>query len=260
MSIPLLSITIPNSDLLYLSKWNIVCIDECSSTNQYVKELKQKEEMHDRTAILADFQSKGRGQGSNIWHSTKANNLLVSLYRKIEIPADRNFMLTVIASLSIYSLLKSYDIECYIKWPNDIYYKNKKIAGILIENTLMQNKIIETVVGIGLNINENNFPGWVPNPCAIKQINGRSYNPADVCNDLLEKFDQTFEIFFKDKEELYHAYNSLLYRLNKWHPYKKNAKIFTGRIHGVLPDGRLILETGGGNLMHVVFGEIEYVI
>ena len=260
MSIPLLTITIPNIELLILNKWNIISVDECSSTNTYIKELKQKKEVHDRTAILTEFQTKGRGQGKNNWHSSKAENLLVSLYRKIDMPAEKNFMLTVIASLSLYRLLKDFGVDCTIKWPNDIYYKNNKIAGILIENTLMQGKVIETVIGIGLNINEVNFPEWVPNPCSIAQISDNSYTPAEVCNDLLQKFEQTFEAYNQDEEELYHTYNSLLFRLNKWYPFQYGTKTFNGRIHGVEPDGRLILESGGGQLIHVMFGDVKYVI
>ena len=241
--------------------WNIKIVDECDSTNSQVKLLKANSSLYDRTALMTYFQLNGRGQGGNSWHSSHGTNLLVSFYRKIEIPVSKNFMLTIIASLALYRLLKKYGVNCKIKWPNDIYFRNNKIAGILIENSLMRNLIIDSTIGIGLNINETNFPEWIPNACSILQVIGKSSKPESVCKELTRQLDSLFDEYNKDMGvELYHSYINLLYRLNHWHLFRKDGHTFNGRINGVEPDGRLILETEDGSLTHLLFGEIEYVI
>ena len=223
--------------------------------------MKANNSLYDRTALMTYFQTNGRGQAQNAWYASRGDNLLVSLYKETNIQVSENFMLTIIASLAIYRVLKEHNIDCNIKWPNDIYYRNNKIAGILIENSLMRNTITDSVIGIGLNIKEQDFPEWIPNACSMLQITGKKHNPKDICKAITKQIDILFNDYKKDKGlDLYHSYIQLLYRLNQWHLYKKDGEVFNGRIHGVESDGRLILETEGGSLLHLLFGEIEYII
>lgn len=258
--VTLTSITIPNIIFLKNSSWNIETIDVCDSTNSQVKLLKANKTLTDRTTLMTYLQRKGRGQGDNSWYSSRKKNLLASFYLEVELPVVNHFMLTIMASIALYRMLKSRGINCDIKWPNDIYYENKKIAGVLIENTLMRDKITETIIGIGLNVNETEFPESIPNPCSMKQIIGKDFKLDRICKDITKELDVLLQQLGSMPEELFHEYQSLLYRLNQWYLFKIKGKTINARIHGVELDGRLILETDGGTLMHLLFGEIEYII
>jgi BirA family transcriptional regulator, biotin operon repressor / biotin---[acetyl-CoA-carboxylase] ligase len=247
--------------LLKNTGWNTILIKECDSTNSQIKLLKAKHDLHDRTAIVTEFQTNGRGQGRNSWHSLSGENLLASFYREIKIPVSQNFMLTVITSLALYRLLLKIGIKSLIKWPNDIYVKNKKIAGILIENSLMRSTIIDTIIGVGLNVNETDFPEWLQNPDSLKRIRNNEFDLEEIRIELIEQLELIFTEFEDGKAmELYHTYNTLLYRLNNWSVFRKGELSFNARIHGVELDGRLILEAESGELMHLTFGEVEYII
>ncbi len=241
-------------------KWNIVNIDECVSTNQYIREMKGQGKLTDRTAIVTKFQSKGRGQRKNSWHSENGQNLLVSLYRQTDIYAGDNFIITIIISLALSNVLQKIGVNCKIKWPNDIYVKNSKIAGILIENALFRDVISDTIVGVGLNVNQNNFPKELPNPVSLYQILNKKTDVDHILISLIKEIDRLSDEAKEDIGALYHDYISRLYRLKSWNLYKTNGETFNGKIHGVETDGRLILENGMGDLKHYMFGDINYVL
>jgi BirA family biotin operon repressor/biotin-[acetyl-CoA-carboxylase] ligase len=247
--------------LLQYNTWNIIRTDECDSTNNTIKELMKEQDLADRTALMTNLQLKGRGQGTNTWYSSKYKNLLCSLYCIANKPATDNFLITIVTSISIHRMLANHGIKSKIKWPNDIYYEDKKIAGVLIENSLIRNTIVDTIIGVGLNVNETEFPDELPNPASMKQICEKEFNMEQIFNNLVGIFDEVYAKFMHEGGEmLYHEYISSLYRLNQWHLYKLNGTTINGRVHGVEPDGRLLFETDGGRLMHLFHGEVEYVI
>ncbi len=239
--------------------WKIIELDTCSSTNKVAKEQLQAGRLTDKTAIMAAYQDAGRGQGDHSWHSKAHENLLVSLFRDSNFKASESFLLTIITSLAVRNLLKELGIDCHIKWPNDIYFQHKKIAGILIENSLLRDKIIHTIAGIGLNVNQTEFPDELPNPVSIQNISEKTYSTAELCQSLTRHFDLLWNACENGKKEMvYHQYVTLLYRLKEWHPYHLKNNTVNGRIHGVEPDGRLLFETSEGQLIHLEFGEITY--
>jgi BirA family biotin operon repressor/biotin-[acetyl-CoA-carboxylase] ligase len=241
--------------------WNIILIQECDSTNNYTKQLKANGGIDDRTALMTFFQLHGKGQAKNRWYSSAGKNILLSLYRKLDLNVSQNFMLTIITSLAIHKLLLKYEIVSKIKWPNDIYVGNHKITGVLIENSLMRDKITDTIIGIGLNVNEEVFPEWISNGCSMYTLHGVRYTIEAIRDELINYIDEFFLAFeHKGGRDLFHQYNALLYRLNDWFLFKCNGEVFNGRIHGVEPDGRLLLETNEGNMLQLMFGEVEYVI
>jgi BirA family biotin operon repressor/biotin-[acetyl-CoA-carboxylase] ligase len=257
----LVSITIPNNKLLNNSDWIIKKLKECDSTNSRIKQLKSRGVLSDRTALVTDLQTHGKGQGQNTWYSSAGKNLLVSFFREINWPVTQNFFVTILVSQAMVQLLKKIGLESSIKWPNDIYVKDKKIAGMLIENAIMRNCINDTIIGIGLNINETSFPGELPNPISLKSLTGKSFSPDNILKQLIDELDFVFEGYYNSGgEAFFHNYNSNLFLLNKWHPYRVLGKAINGRIHGVEADGRLIFETEGGQLTHLLFGDIEYIL
>lgn len=244
-----------------MNNWHIIKVDECESTNSLMKQKKQDGNISDKTAIMTDFQSLGRGQGKNTWQSDAGKNLLISFYRKTSLKADKHFMLTIIASLALVETLKSIKVNAEIKWPNDIYVGDRKIAGILIENSLMRDLINDTIVGIGLNINQHVFPDTIPNPVSIAQIIKRETDVQNIRDTFTDTFDKFYEQTISgNSEDLFHQYTELLYRRKTWKLFEFNGTSFNGQIRGVMPDGRLIIETESGLLKHFLFGEIKYVI
>ncbi len=241
-------------------KWNIINIDECVSTNLYVRELRKTGKLTDRTAIVTKFQSMGRGQRQNSWNSEKGSNLLVSLYKNTDIYAEDNFIITIITSLALSNAIKLQGVECKIKWPNDIYVKDNKIAGILIENSLFKNIISDTIIGIGLNVNQKSFPKELPNPISLYQVLDKKIDIDHILIDLIKEIDKLLEQAKDNFSALYHEYISRLYRLKSWNLYRTDGNTFNGKIHGVETDGRLILENGMGDLKHYLFGEINYML
>ena len=137
----------------------IVKVDETESTNAYMKKLVREERPEEGSLVIADFQTGGRGQMGNSWFSSKGDNLLFSLviYPKT-VRANEQFIISRIASLAIKNTLDQFVDDIRIKWPNDIYWNDKKIAGILIENDLQGNTIDNSVIGIGINVNQEMFP------------------------------------------------------------------------------------------------------
>lgn len=242
-----------------MKDWDILKVDECPSTNALMKQKKQEGEVNDKTAILTDFQTSGRGQGENVWYSDHGKNLLGSFYKKVNVTIDMHFHLTIVASLAICETLKKLGIEALIKWPNDIYVYNSKIAGILIENSLLNDKISDSIIGVGLNINQKYFPDSLPNPVSISQLIQREAEREVVLKIVFERIDKLFDTFLNgNTKDLFHAYNKKLYRLNKWHVYIHENLKFNGQIRGVLPDGHLIIETDSGVLKHFLHGEVKY--
>lgn len=241
--------------------WNIKQIDTCDSTNNYLKLLKAKEEVGDKTAIMTEFQTHGRGQQTNTWQSNPGENILVSCFVKLKLVADQYFMLNILTSLAILRTLKSFGVEAKIKWPNDIYYRDKKIAGILIENSLSNNIIEDTIIGAGMNINQKEFPEWIPNPVSLYEIKGSWQNREEFLHTYLNELNKGLNSLTSDAAEgFFQEYMQNLYRSNTWAVYRYKSTNFNGFIHGIMPDGRLILETESGQLKRFTFGEIHYIL
>jgi BirA family transcriptional regulator, biotin operon repressor / biotin---[acetyl-CoA-carboxylase] ligase len=239
--------------------WQIKHIKSCHSTNDLLKEERNKQDIGDKTAIMTDFQSAGRGQEKNRWHSEDGKNLLCSLYVQLNLKADRHFMITIAVSLAVNDLLNEFSINSTIKWPNDIYAGHNKIAGMLIENSLMGDRIRNTIIGIGLNVNQNKFPKWVPNPVSMNQLTGNVFDLSQILETLLEKIDVYLNQLQVDSmDKLYHQYIELLYGYNTWRLFDSGGHAFNGQIRGVMPDGRLLVETESGQLRHFLFGEIKW--
>lgn len=240
---------------------NIISFEKLTSTNTYASELLKSEEVREGTIVKASFQSAGRGQAGNGWESEAGKNLLISiiLYPKAISPCDQ-FLISMAISLGISDFLGKEIEGCTIKWPNDIYVKNDKIAGILIENSVMDNTLVSSVAGIGLNINQHRFTGNAPNPVSMGRITGREYD-IDLClTQLADAIDKRYKSLIKGEHELIrNDYKSRLYRINEWFSFRDQEKTFTGRIVSVSEAGMLGIETPEGNLKEFAFKEIDFI-
>ena len=226
----------------------ILKFDELDSTNRFLSDLSKERAIKDGTVIVAGFQAAGRGQDTNTWHSTAGKNLLLSIYLKTGfMKTEKQFMLNKFVSLGLLDYLESIiDISQHpvkIKWPNDIYVGNRKVGGILIQNQIQGSFMDHTIVGIGLNINEEKFPEDIPNPVSIYQLDENKLDLEDCLHKLLEALDSRYQQISSGADETLHVeYLESLFRFNKQHKYKLNKEITIGTIKGVSEFGKLILE------------------
>ena len=224
----------------------MIFVTQCESTNHVIKELAKDDMTQITRLIYTDFQFKGRGQSGSYWESEKSKNLLLSFnIFPLKLQAQDQFYISIAVSLSLLDIIKKYilDKEVKIKWPNDIYVENKKIAGVLIENILESKWISKSVIGVGLNVNQVQFSDWIPNPTSLK-INTKK---TIAVQDVLGNFKQSFEKKMKkinqhDFEELKTDYLAQLYQINKLKKYRIKSNIVSGIIWGVDEYGCLKIE------------------
>jgi BirA family biotin operon repressor/biotin-[acetyl-CoA-carboxylase] ligase len=241
---------------------NLIFIENLTSTNTYSLGLLKKKSLPEGTVVYTNYQKGGRGQKGNQWESEKGKNLLISiiLYPTTIDPSDQ-FIISKAISLWISDFLMDHISNITIKWPNDIYAGNDKIAGILIENTLLNDKIENTIVGIGININQVIFGSDAPNPVSLAILTGNSYDLKDCLKGLLKNLDKRYkQLLSKKYYELDSDYISRLYRYRKWYMFRDINKTYEGRIISLTPDGRLQVEEQNGSVNDYSFGEVDFIL
>lgn len=238
-----------------------IALDETISTNRYAKELPE-DESHELTLVTAEFQTAGRGAGTNRWESERSQNLLFSLisYPK-GLLANQMFALSEVTALAIRDALSSYTPGFQIKWPNDIYYNDKKISGMLIENDLRGKWVHRSIIGVGVDINQTRFLSDAPNPVSLAQILGKAVERNQVLNSILLQFNHYYGMMERKQfSELHNRYMQHLYRRNALHPYADATGTFQARIIDVEPTGHLVLECQNGEQRRYDFKEVSFLI
>ncbi|MBP5136693.1 MAG: biotin--[acetyl-CoA-carboxylase] ligase, partial [Paludibacteraceae bacterium] len=168
---------------------SIIHLKSVESTNDYLTRLIATEEVAEGTVVMADFQTAGRGQTGNTWESAKGENLLFSMALFPDIPASSSFLLSQVVSLALIDTLDSFSIpDSHIKWPNDIYVGDNKLAGFIIDQTVLGDKVSSAVAGIGLNVNQKDFPSELPNATSMALISGETFRLKDVLKVFRTKF------------------------------------------------------------------------
>ncbi len=248
--------------------FKIIHLDETDSTNRWLMSQCTASQAADRSVsdvineqpvcVVADYQTAGRGCGSNAWESERGSNLTFSvLLHPVGILADRQFVISEIVSVALCRVLDTYlhDNEVEIKWPNDIYYGDRKLCGILIENRLRSRIIKDSVIGIGINVNQEVFRSDAPNPVSLRQILGKTVN----CDKLLQAFLHQL-ILTMSSETVSNDYRSRLYRRIGMHSYQDSKGVFSAELSDVLDDGRLVLIDEDGVARIYSFKEVSYII
>ncbi len=239
---------------------DIIHFDSLDSTNTTASLMIREKKLSEGTVICASFQMAGKGQYGNIWESERGKNLLFSiiLYPSSVSP-DEQFLISMAISLGICDFLKHYLSNIKIKWPNDIYVNGGKIAGILIENSIIGQIIEYTVAGIGININQEIFNQGIPDPASLKIITGKDFDTGKCLRQVLNNLDKRYkQLLNGDKSAIRNEYISNLYKAGKWHNYKSEGKIFKGRISGISESGLLIIEQVGKKSREFSFKAVEY--
>ena len=202
--------------------------------------------------LYAGYQTAGRGQTGNSWESEEGKNLLCSIL----LPPDKNLhFLNIAVSVAVYRTIRELGIrELAIKWPNDIYWQDKKIAGILVENAIIGNEVKYSIAGIGLNINQTDFRSDAPNPVSLKQITGKEYDIAALMQRLYEAIQEVL------REEVWSEYKSHLYRREGFWPFEDKNGSFQARIEDILPTGEIVLRDQEGNQRIYHFKQVRYIV
>ena len=246
-----------------MKNFEIVHIEETDSTNRWMKE-NGKGEM----VVVADYQTAGKGCGSNSWEAERGQNLLFSvMIHPKSLQAKNQFIITQVISVALCKTLESWirpplapptqegNTEISIKWPNDIYVGDKKICGVLIENRLQGRMIKDTIIGIGLNVNQTEFKSDAPNPVSLKQLIGKDTDREEVLNTFIEQLNVTVK-----SATIIADYKARLYRREGKHLFMTKNTTFKASIVDVKDDGRLMLEDEKGVAHLFRFKEVSFVI
>lgn len=247
----------------------LIEIEETDSTNRYLSKYCHSHKVDEFTIVSTVKQTAGKGQIGNKWESEPGKNITCSfVVYPTFIEAKHQFILSQIVSLSIKEELKQWTDNISIKWPNDIYWKEKKICGILIENDLTGHFISRCIVGIGININQQIFRSDAPNPVSLYQITEKEYDRLLVLSGIMQRIKayylqlQREIIINKTSISNYIAsqYAASLFRREGFHHYADQEGTFLARLVRMEPDGRFILEDTSGKIRSYLFKEVHYIL
>ena len=237
-------------------------LDATDSTNSFLRELVREGSAVNWTVVSADCQSHGRGQRGAAWFSDKGKNLTFSiLISDCQIEATDQFILNFTVSAAIYKVFDRLGVpQLKVKWPNDIMSGSSKLAGILIENSIMGDRVQHSIVGIGVNVNQEEFPPGLPMAVSLLQLLDRPCDLDSLLKDLAEAVRKEFKGLKEGRrEELKCDYEKYLFRRNEEHVYRiPGGDPFVGRIMGVSEQGKLQVQKENGSVADYAFKEIEY--
>ncbi|MBC5773956.1 biotin--[acetyl-CoA-carboxylase] ligase [Pontibacter sp. KCTC 32443] len=232
----------------------------CESTNSEAQQLLNKNKATEGCTVLTSEQTKGRGQRGNNWEAEPGKNVTLSvILSPVFLPVRQQFYLNMAISLAVLDLLREQGAaEAQVKWPNDLYVKDKKLGGILIENTINSHSLQHSIVGIGLNINQLGF--GIDTATSLAFVTGTELNLEHVTARLLELLEKRYlELRNGKLAKLKYEYLQALYRYQEQHQFIVDGKRISGNIIGIDEDGRLGVDIAG-ELRFFSFKEITYII
>lgn len=213
----------------------------------------------DLYAVYTGFQSAGRGAGTNKWHSSRGLNLLTSIYFETGLAAADQFVFNLWFATSTRRFLAKYAPEVLIKWPNDLYVHDRKLAGDLTEHSVSGGRLDFTVAGIGIDVNEAEFPDWIPNPTSLFLETGQHYDVNALMDEYLAVLRERRPLLSTEHEAvLREEYLTHLYRRDEPHPYLIGGQRVIGIIRDIDRFGRLVLELPDGTRETYGFKGIAY--
>lgn len=226
-------------------KFNIVHLNSTTSTNIHAHQFVEKSLQAEGTVFYTDFQENGKGQKGSKWQSDRGFNLLMSLVLTPNLKVQKRFLISQAVSLALISTLDKLSVnDLSIKWPNDILVANKKIAGILIENSIKGDLINNSIVGIGLNINQIEFSDMEREPTSLKLLLKENLDIMQVLNSLLVELKGYYSILNTNPKFIKKSYNETLYGRELCFPFQDEDSSFEGVIKGVNSTGELQIQIG----------------
>lgn len=236
-------------------------LSETDSTNRFLRHYRG-EEGEAMTIVWSDFQTAGQGQGGNSWESERGKNLTFSMkIRPKGLSASGQFVLLQAAALAIADALSRFADGFEIKWPNDIYWRDRKISGTLSECAVARGQVESCIVGVGININQTIFTSDAPNPVSLRQITGQETEREPLLHDIAERFlGYTSPLVAHSSSLISTSYMHRLYRREGSHRFRDAQGLFSASIAGVEPSGRLLLRKADGTESSYAFKEVEFII
>ncbi|KAA6350075.1 Bifunctional ligase/repressor BirA [termite gut metagenome] len=238
----------------------LIRLEETDSTSRYLTTLCEHNDVEEFTIVLSCFQTAGRGQREHSWESEAGKNLLFSLalYPSF-LEVQNQFLLSQVVSLSMKEGLEEFASGFSIKWPNDIYWGKKKIGGMLIENDLTGSRIRRSIVGVGININQEKFYSFVSNPVSLTQITGNRYDLLSVLESLVRRCIYYYGLLRKGETNLVaQRYCQSLFRREGMYPYADKDGEFVAKFVRIEQIGTLVLEDQCGKQRKYAFGEVRF--
>lgn len=242
-----------------------IILDKVASTNSYLAELLIEQNLPEGTAVTAYEQGGGRGQRGTQWESEPGKNITLSLLLKpIFLEIDSQFELSKMVALAVSDfikhLLNEHHSQVRIKWPNDIYLDKKKVAGILIENTLVANKIAYSIIGIGININQQVFSSQLVSATSVRNSTGKEYD-LDTCREQLYYFMEKRYVQLRSQLRIIeNDYLNHLLFFNEWAMYLYKEEKIKAKITGINKTGKLILQRENAEVYECDIKEIQIVL
>ena len=232
-------------------------LESVDSTNNYAMALIHEGLAVDGLTIMARHQLAGRGQRGRQWHGEPGQSLMMSLIlRPFPVNLSRQFLFSASVALGLLEVCQSFQADGWaIKWPNDLYWNDRKAAGILIENSIQGRKWNWAVVGIGLNLNQTEFPAGLVHAVSVRQVTGMEYSPKEVAGSLAYSIRKHLDMIKTDADTIIEAYNRNLYKSGKAALLSKQGRSFEARILGVGQTG--LLMTDKGNFRS---GDLEWIM
>lgn len=247
------------ADRIYIKRLDVV-----DSTNRYARDESTsiwKEAGGSIIAtVTAQHQTAGRGQRGNSWSSNSGENLLLSIlvHPLNNLKVTEQFSLSQAVALAVHDAMQCYGVTTRLKWPNDIYAGNKKLAGILVELDYSGTFVEQAIIGIGLNVNQQQFPVMERTPVSMRMLLDKEFSVEDVLQNLLDKFSSRYSLLCDDKKEsISREYNSLLLGIGEERCFTDATGEFTATIEGVESDGHLLLRRNDNRLSRYAFKEVE---
>lgn len=249
----------------------IIRLEQTDSTNRYLREHGAAGE--GMTVVVAGYQTAGRGQGTNTWESEPGKNLLMSILwtpkeeeslpsaASVKMSMGRLFLFSEAGALAVGRALASYTDGITLKWPNDIYWKDNKISGTLIETAVGGRGLRSCLYGVGINVNQTVFRSDAPNPVSLAQILGHEVDVEEVMQRVLDAFDQEITTVSEGRaEEVSRRYHASLYRRTGYHLYRDGEGPFEAEIVRVEDDGHLMLCDSASRIRRYAFKEVEFIL
>ncbi len=241
---------------------NIIKLSAIDSTNLYLKKMASESNLENFTVVVAEHQTKGRGQMGTKWTSEKSKNLTFSILINVEgFKIEEQFYLSMAISLGLLNVLKGQvKVPVFIKWPNDILAVKDKVAGVLIENNIGGSFIKQSIVGIGLNVNQENFSDELENVTSLKILTGHTFNLDELLLKIVNSIKKFVQFIESNRlQELKKLYIESLFKMNKPSMFiDKNNVIFLGKIVDVDKNGRLLLELENETIRKFNLKEIKF--
>lgn len=233
-------------------------LQQVESTNNYATGLAHAGMAQSGTAVFAHDQTKGKGQRHREWQSEAGKNIaLTVMFQPPTLALSQSFLLSMATAVGVCNFFSKYaGSETKVKWPNDIYWRDRKAGGILMENIVKGSKWHWAIIGIGLNINQTDFAELGTKAVSLKQITGKNHDPLQLAKELCMYLEDAYTLLRKLRPEIYAQYNSKLYKLNETVRLKQGSRVFDAVIKDVSTLGVLIVESGTEERFNV--GDVEW--